>query len=338
LRRWITAVVEFLKNVGQLNAYGALPMYRQDGFGMTDARKYMTQAIAAARHCSPTNPALTPRVGVVIVKGEDVLAVGHRGEHDHAEFSAFGQVLDKSDLIGATLFTTLEPCTGAVRREPHLACTNLVIQHKIKKVYIGMLDPNQGVCGKGVIELQDHNIDVSLFEPELVAEIGALNAEFVRAQRQLGVTILSPREGDVLQTHKTRGNHTFRCKTVNPPGQETWVVVGRDGQWWPQFNRLARVGSSDEYEFVVNFGSYGRHDVHVVRVSDLGSLLFEYYKTTSSRNVERRNRIRKAYPDVPDQIFQGDYPGIPMATPPRGLDIQVSISIVIEDPRERPDR
>lgn len=292
----------------------------------------MEKAIVAARHCQPANPALTPRVGALIVKDDTVLAEGHRGKSDHAEFDAFGKVADKTALIGATLYTTLEPCTGAVRRDPSIACTNLVIQHKIRKVYIGMLDPNQEVCGKGVLALQKHNIEVALFDHDLATEIGALNVEFVRSQQSLGVQILTPGEGEHLQTYKTEGRHVFRCKTFNPPGTETRVVVARNGQWWPQVGKLTRVGSTDEYDFTVHFGAYGLHEVHVVKLSELGVLLFEYYKNVATRNTDRRRRVMDKYPVVPSEIFWGDYTGIPLSSPPRGLDIQASVSVIVDEP------
>jgi pyrimidine deaminase RibD-like protein len=55
-----------------------------------------------------------------------------------------------------------------------------LVRAKVKKVYVGILDPNQGVCGKGVLELQDHNIEVELFPPVLAQQIRIQNDPFIQ--------------------------------------------------------------------------------------------------------------------------------------------------------------
>jgi pyrimidine deaminase RibD-like protein len=85
--------------------------------------------------------AASGKVGAVIAIGNKPLGRGRRGrgnegDDDHAEQDALKQVADVTQLPQATLYTTLEPCTRAVRTKELECCTELILQHKIKKVFI----------------------------------------------------------------------------------------------------------------------------------------------------------------------------------------------------------
>jgi diaminohydroxyphosphoribosylaminopyrimidine deaminase/5-amino-6-(5-phosphoribosylamino)uracil reductase len=132
-------------------------------------QEHMEEAIALAGQCEPIEEYI-PKVGAVIAIGKTVIGRGHRGtekpgDDDHAEKVALNQVADKTKLPEITLYTTLEPCTKEVRSDPLKCCTELTKQYRVKRVCIGTLDPNQGVRGKGLWELQSHGIAVELFPP-----------------------------------------------------------------------------------------------------------------------------------------------------------------------------
>jgi len=122
-----------------------------------------------------------PKVGAVIVKEGRVIAEAFRGEDGsdkHAEEIAIGKC-KKQDLIGATLITTLEPCIPPARSPDKASCTHLIIQNGIKKVIIGIIDPNREVHGGGDLLLRRNGIFVAYFPSELSREIWALNKEFI---------------------------------------------------------------------------------------------------------------------------------------------------------------
>ena len=123
----------------------------------TDAdRRHMSQAITlAAMGLNTTAP--NPRVGCVIVAGEQVVGEGwHRfaGE-PHAEVLALAQAGARAR--GATVFVTLEPCSHHGRTPP---CTDMLIEAGVGRVIAAMEDPNPLVNGKGLAALRAAGIDV----------------------------------------------------------------------------------------------------------------------------------------------------------------------------------
>lgn len=117
---------------------------------------YMKKAIELAKtaigHTSPN-----PLVGCVVVKNGNIIAKAcheRYGEY-HAERNALTRC--KEDTNGAELFVTLEPCCHYGKTPP---CTEIIIEKGIKKVYVGSLDSNPLVAGKGVSILREHGIQV----------------------------------------------------------------------------------------------------------------------------------------------------------------------------------
>jgi pyrimidine deaminase RibD-like protein len=297
---------------------------------MAEPRDYMELAIAEARECEPSDPKRIPRVGAVIVADGKIIGKGHRGPEEHAEKVALSKVKDPNALVRATVYTTLEPCTGDVRSKPLEACTELLTQSKVKEVFIGILDPNQAVCGKGVIRLQKHKIKVALFDADLADEILQLNDVFVRAQQSLGVALVNFDASQELETYKTGGWHTFRCNTVTEPGPDVFVLTQIGGTWWPQFGGLRQTDVPNEYEFRINFGAHRPHKVHIIRANELGAALMTYYGTVTADNQRYRERIKDRFELCKDDpILKGGYPGVEMSKLPRGLDLQFSFEVKI---------
>ena len=117
---------------------------------------YMRRALELAKQgMGYTSP--NPMVGCVIVKDGKIVAEGYHercGEY-HAERNALLRC--KEDVTGAEAYVTLEPCCHHGKTPP---CTEIIIERGIKKVYIGSMDSNPLVGGKGVKILQEAGIEV----------------------------------------------------------------------------------------------------------------------------------------------------------------------------------
>lgn len=141
--------------------------------------KFITIALNLAK----TNLGLTapnPVVGCVIVKDGVIIATGVTAPsgRPHAENIAINKVKDKSQLEGATLYVTLEPCCHLGLTNP---CTDLIIASKIKKVVIACQDLDKRVNGGGIAKLRQASIDVVCGVMQKEAQ--ELNKAFFKRQK-----------------------------------------------------------------------------------------------------------------------------------------------------------
>ena len=81
---------------------------------------------------------LNPSVGTIIVKNDSVIssAVTSYNGRPHSEFNALKNL---KECKGASLYTTLEPCTHYGKTQP---CINIIIKKKIKNVFYAFEDPD----------------------------------------------------------------------------------------------------------------------------------------------------------------------------------------------------
>ena len=123
---------------------------------LTIHEQYMKLAIELAKQGRGyTSP--NPIVGCVVVKDGRVISEGYHeryGEY-HAERNALLRC--KEDTEGADLYVTLEPCCHYGKTPP---CTEIIIEKKIGRVFIGSCDPNPKVDGGGIRILKEHGIEV----------------------------------------------------------------------------------------------------------------------------------------------------------------------------------
>lgn len=136
-------------------------------------KRYMRLALRLAiKGAGRTSP--NPMVGAVLVRGGRIIATGYhrRAGSDHAEIIALKRA--KAKARGATLYLNLEPCSHHGRTPP---CALSLIRSGIKRVVIGMVDPNPLVSGRGIRKLRRAGIQV---------RVGLLQAECQRLNEAFG--------------------------------------------------------------------------------------------------------------------------------------------------------
>lgn len=106
-----------------------------------------------------------PMVGCVIVRNGAIVGEGFHGKFGeaHAEVNAINS--STQDVAGSDVYVNLEPCSFFGKTPP---CVDLLIRKRVRKVYVGMFDPNPLVNGKGIRKLTEAGIEV---------EVGVLEEE-----------------------------------------------------------------------------------------------------------------------------------------------------------------
>lgn len=135
---------------------------------------YMKIAIDLAKKGrGRVNP--NPMVGAVIVKKDKIIGKGYHQFYGgcHGEINAFKDA--EEDVTGSTLYVTLEPCSHYGKTPP---CVDKIIEMKVGKVVVGIVDPNPLVAGRGIEKIKNAGIKVVV--GVLEEECKSLNEVFIK--------------------------------------------------------------------------------------------------------------------------------------------------------------
>lgn len=122
---------------------------------------WMKRAVELAWESPPSGNAFSVGAVIVDTDGHEI-ATGYSRETDekiHAEESALAKLGNDSRLSGATIYSTLEPCSQrASRPKP---CMRLILDAGIPRVVIAWREPNLFVENCiGVEQLQNAGVEV----------------------------------------------------------------------------------------------------------------------------------------------------------------------------------
>ncbi len=120
---------------------------------------WMRLALAEAARARPLSPP-NPSVGAVIVRDGQLIGRGYTQQvgGPHAEVMALRDAKARGEPVeGATIYVTLEPCSHYGRTPP---CAKALIEHKLARVVIAVMDPNPMVAGRGARMLREAGIEV----------------------------------------------------------------------------------------------------------------------------------------------------------------------------------
>ncbi len=149
-----------------------------------------------------------PSVGSVVVKDGKILGMGShlRAGEAHAEVIALQQAGEEAE--GADVYVTLEPCAHFGKTPP---CANLLVERKVKKVYIACVDPNPEVAGKGIKKLEQAGIEVEVgLREEKALEINRSFFYYMKHKRPF-VTL--------------KAAMTIDGKTATANGDSKWITA-----------------------------------------------------------------------------------------------------------------
>ena len=174
----------------------------------------------AAGGLGRTSP--NPVVGAVIVKDDKVVGEGlHLQAGDpHAEVFALREA--EKNARGATLYVTLEPCCTEGRTP---ACVPQLVAAGIKKVVVGLVDPDPRVQGRGIALLRKAGIDVQMAEDDIQELCAELNRGFIRriftGRPYVTMKFASSLDGKIA-------THTGDSKYITGSEARRWVHRERD--------------------------------------------------------------------------------------------------------------
>lgn len=175
-------------------------------FFMQKKEEYMRRALELARKGEGHTPP-NPMVGCVVVKDGRIISEGYHEKYGefHAERNALTRCTE--DTAGADLYVTLEPCCHQGKTPP---CTDIIIEKKIARVFVGSMDSNPLVAGKGVQILRDHGIYV---------ETGILDAE-CRKLNEVFYHYIATKTPFVVMKYAMTLDGKIACAT----GDSKWVT------------------------------------------------------------------------------------------------------------------
>lgn len=149
---------------------------------MTREEKYMKEALKQAKKARDIEEV---PIGCVIVYQDKIIGRGYNRRRvdkntlSHAELNAIKKASKKMGdwrLDDCEMYVTLEPCQ---------MCAGAIVQSRIKKVYIGCMNPKAGCAGSilNLLQVEKFNHQVEIIKGVLEEECSSIMKEFFKTLR-----------------------------------------------------------------------------------------------------------------------------------------------------------
>ena len=174
----------------------------------------MSRCISLAR-LGAGNVSTNPMVGAVVVHNGKIIGEGYHRKcgGPHAEVNAINSVKDPALLPESEIYVSLEPCAHFGKTPP---CADLIIEKKIKKVYVGCLDPFSKVDGKGIQKLRAAGVEVV---------VGVLEKECQELNRRFFTSVNLKRPYVILKWAQSIDGYIDKdCKPVRISNHQTEIL------------------------------------------------------------------------------------------------------------------
>ncbi len=271
-------------------------------------RKFMSLALIEARKgLGRTSP--NPCVGAVIVRDGVEISRGYhkKAGTPHAEIHAINRAGDKT--IGATMYVTLEPCNHTGRTPP---CSHAVVKAGIKRIVIGMTDPNPLVSGSGLNYLREHKVDV--LTGVLETECRELNLPFLKhittgmpyVIMKAGMSL----DGKLSYQKGTPGKMTGTAslqKLHELRSSVDAILIGSGTQIAdnPSLTSRLKNGGKDPLRIVLDSSLRINPDSKILHLDSDASTLIIYCGTTNNKKIEKLSKMKNVQVQEMDQEQSG---------------------------------
>ncbi|MDF2519720.1 MAG: tRNA adenosine(34) deaminase TadA [Clostridia bacterium] len=98
-------------------------------------------------------------VGAVIVRGDQIISTGHNLKETSKDPTAHAEIIAIRRASEALGGWRLSDCDMYVTLEPCAMCCGAILQARIRKLYIGTMDPKSGAAGSLLNLLNDYSFN-----------------------------------------------------------------------------------------------------------------------------------------------------------------------------------
>ncbi len=295
-----------------------------------------TQTMDLSIH-EPRDDKTCPQVGAVLVKPNGDIEKAYRGElreGDHAEFTLLERKNRANKLDGSLLFVTLEPCAPGARNHPKLSCAERIVNARIKKVWIGIEDPDPTVDRKGINYLLENGIQVEMFDLDLQEKIRKSNKHFIKEAEERAKKIKSKPSKKVLSNKELAVKNSnmenfspseidhfiYKAKLDVSPQSDEFIEIfsqmgfieNKKGVNIPTGIGLLLFGKRPQLLYNnalirATFKTKGRsEDITTIEGSLVNQVhkIFDWYKDKIAKQIDRSKPERKFIYDYPESVLR----------------------------------